>query len=194
MSEFKYLEHDEALIDVDQRAWETLLERRGGCRCLFSPPCNACTEPLTEEELNSVGFTQVRDPQSEKLTYRDVLRAIADGALPSEYQGRYNGTDWLDVDVINIGWMMHELMEFRTAPSRFRIVNGFTVPAPITTEPSDGRIVYWANPGAPEWMFQSEFSARSVVHRRYLGRGLLFSTAEAAIANAKAMCNVDPNV
>jgi hypothetical protein len=45
------------LGDVDENAWKRLLEKRGGCSCHLSPPCDNCVDPLTEEELNSVGYT-----------------------------------------------------------------------------------------------------------------------------------------
>lgn len=45
------------LLDVDEPAWREIVHRRGGCRCFISPPCNACVEPATEDELNYVGYT-----------------------------------------------------------------------------------------------------------------------------------------
>lgn len=53
----KTLETNDCLLDVDEDAWRRLLSKRGGCSCHLSPPCHNCTEPLTEEELNSVGYT-----------------------------------------------------------------------------------------------------------------------------------------
>lgn len=49
--------HDDCLMDVDESAWLRIVSKRGGCRCCISPPCAACTEPVTEEELQSVGYT-----------------------------------------------------------------------------------------------------------------------------------------
>jgi len=51
------ISEDECLIDVDDSAWRRVLESRGGCRCHLSAPCNACVEPVSEGELNEVGFT-----------------------------------------------------------------------------------------------------------------------------------------
>jgi len=48
---------DECLMDVDESAWRRVVELRGGCRCCISPPCNACVEPISEDELNKVGYT-----------------------------------------------------------------------------------------------------------------------------------------
>ena len=33
-----------------------LVKHRGGCRCHISPPCNACTEPLTIPEAQCLGW------------------------------------------------------------------------------------------------------------------------------------------
>ena len=52
------------LGDVDSDAWDSLLENRGGCCCHLFPPCYACTEPPTEDELNTVGYTWA--PQDEQ--------------------------------------------------------------------------------------------------------------------------------
>lgn len=57
MSALKTIAEDECLLDVDEAAWRSVIEDRGGCRCHISPPCNACTEPISEEELNRVGYT-----------------------------------------------------------------------------------------------------------------------------------------
>lgn len=57
MSGLRTLTDDKWLGDIDMAAWRELLANRGGCRCYNSPPCFACTEPPTEEELNAVGFT-----------------------------------------------------------------------------------------------------------------------------------------
>jgi hypothetical protein len=51
------INEDDCLLDVDESAWKRVLKHRGGCRCIFSPPCAACSDPITEQELNSVGYT-----------------------------------------------------------------------------------------------------------------------------------------
>lgn len=57
MSGLTFVSEDDCFIDVDSDAWFQLIENRGGCRCFISPPCSACSEPITEEELNRVGYT-----------------------------------------------------------------------------------------------------------------------------------------
>ena len=42
---------------VDMAAWRRIVDHRGGCRCHLSPPCSACSDPITEAELNDEGFT-----------------------------------------------------------------------------------------------------------------------------------------
>ena len=52
-----HLDEGDWLGDVDYGAWLRIVEARGGCSCHMSPPCSACSEPITEDELNVVGFT-----------------------------------------------------------------------------------------------------------------------------------------
>lgn len=57
MSDLIFISENECLVDVDSGAWAQLIENRGGCKCFISPPCFACCEPVTEAELNEVGFS-----------------------------------------------------------------------------------------------------------------------------------------
>jgi hypothetical protein len=57
MSDLTQISEDDCLLDFDDGAWRRIVERRGGCRCCISPPCSACTEPPSEEELNREGYT-----------------------------------------------------------------------------------------------------------------------------------------
>jgi hypothetical protein len=59
MSDLIYIEEDVFIGDVDESAWNQLVENRGGCSCHISPPCGACSNPVEEEELNEVGYTYV---------------------------------------------------------------------------------------------------------------------------------------
>lgn len=60
MSDLQYISWDDWLGDVDEAAWRRLLEKRGGCSCHISPPCSSCCDPVSEDELNSVGYTYER--------------------------------------------------------------------------------------------------------------------------------------
>lgn len=51
------IKDDQCLRDIDPEADKELMESRGGCLCFLSPPCSACVNPYTEDELNSVGYT-----------------------------------------------------------------------------------------------------------------------------------------
>lgn len=46
-------------LDADQ--YETFMENRGGCCCFLSPPCSACVDPVTADELRAVGFDDFID-------------------------------------------------------------------------------------------------------------------------------------
>jgi hypothetical protein len=60
--ELKHIDEQDCLLDVDEKAWRSLVENRGGCRCHISPPCGACSNPISEEELNEAGYTYTTPP------------------------------------------------------------------------------------------------------------------------------------
>ena len=62
--DLKHIGEQDCLIDVDKKAWRSLVENRGGCRCHISPPCGACSNPISEEEMNELGYTYTTPPQS----------------------------------------------------------------------------------------------------------------------------------
>ena len=67
-------EPEDALIDTNPAAWHRLLELRGGCRCCLSPPCNACVDPITQEEAERIGLLDDPEPPTEP----DYLKAVRD--------------------------------------------------------------------------------------------------------------------
>ena len=119
---------------------------------------------------------------------KEVLRAIADGADPSEFQW-FDGDKVLNVYDWNINSFTRPNGQFRRKP-RTRVVNGFTVPAPIQEMPKNGDRLFYIHLFYSDWCFEACFSRSDEI---YYSRGLLFSTKEAAIANAKAMVGIDPN-
>jgi hypothetical protein len=64
--ELKHIGEQDSLLDVDERAWYLLVENRGGCRCHISPPCGACSNPISEEEMNEVGYTYTTPPAAQR--------------------------------------------------------------------------------------------------------------------------------
>lgn len=127
------------------------------------------------------------------MTGKEVLRAIADGADPSEFEWFSNGHNyWKQFD--GHQWTILSLKnckaEFRRKP-RTRVVNGFTVPAPIRQMPENNTEYWMADPSWGQWCFCFVFDSHPEKHYAY-ERGLLFDTEKAAIANAKAMCGIDP--
>jgi hypothetical protein len=60
--ELRHIGEQDWLLDVDEKAWRSLVENRGGCRCHISPPCDACSNPISEVEMNEVGYTYTSPP------------------------------------------------------------------------------------------------------------------------------------
>lgn len=81
-----------------------------------------------------------------------------------------------------------ESREYRRKPQT-RMVNGFEVEAPVVC--IDPNISYFmADPTACAWHLILRGSSIATWRK---GRGLFFSTREAAIANAKAMAGINPH-
>ena len=126
------------------------------------------------------------------MTGKEVLRAIADGADVSEFEVFSVVADsWQKIgsDYVQLVMFTGEL-QFRRKP-RTRVVNGFTVPAPIDKPLCDAATYFLAKPLSEDWFDEYEWNG-SYIDRIWFSRGLLFSTKEAAIANAKAMCGINP--
>ena len=126
------------------------------------------------------------------MTGREVLRAIADGADPSEFEYPIAGdcdTLWRGVSVIAL---RDSPAQYRRKP-KTRTINGFTVPAPETVATDVGAWYYLADPTSDYWCHHLHLIFNAGAEQRWLSRGLIFLTKEAAIANARAMCGIDPN-
>lgn len=48
--------------DLSDKQREDLVEHRGGCRCHLSPPCFACSEPITMLEADELGWLEDDEP------------------------------------------------------------------------------------------------------------------------------------
>ncbi len=126
------------------------------------------------------------------MTGKEVLRAIADGDDPSDFEWFNAVGEWIVVkaDIWKLADFGYPKSQFRRKP-RTRVVNGFTVPAPIQEMPKEGELFFLAMTDSATW-FDAYRSENGVSYGIWLSRGLLFSTKEAAIANAKAMCGINP--
>ncbi len=124
------------------------------------------------------------------MKLQDLLRHIADNVE--------NGLDWyadLVCEKLNNQPTWSDVVDhhdwFELAP-RTHEVNGFTVPAPESEALNVGDKYYSAVPTRSNWCFPEEWG-NSMIDNRYLTRGIIHLTKEAAIANAKAMLGINPN-
>lgn len=111
-----------------------------------------------------------------------VVQAAAAGQ-PIEH---FNGTVWLNKTMP--GFLV--TMDYRVA-AQTRIINGFTVPAAVQYPLEKGTDYY--SPDLRAAYFRSGHTwhgNQADLDRAH--RNLVFLTAEAAVANAKAMCGIDP--
>lgn len=72
-------------------------------------------------------------------------------------------------------------------------VNGFDVPAPMSEAPEDGKKFFIADTNLDLFCY-SQYWSSDKEDFKFLTRGLIHSTKSAAIAHAKAMLGIDPNV
>ena len=131
---------------------------------------------------------------SKILNGREFLaQLVADNFTQEDFQIRLTEGDeeaWVFVHpTLTLHRILSGAVVFRLKP-KTRVINGFTVPAPLREIVLKGRY-YLANP------FDSTFSSDAIflgdaIDIQWLNRGLCFETEEAAIANAKAMCGINP--
>ena len=73
------------------------------------------------------------------------------------------------------------------------VVNGFEVSKPETAVPPEGSCFYAPELGSSTWYGIHVWTACNSTLDNFFKRGQVFLTPSAAIANAKAMCGIDPN-
>lgn len=101
-----------------------------------------------------------------------------------EYRGRDG--QWRAL-VASPAWL--DNWEYRRKPQT-HMVNGFEVEAPVQhVDPTTA--YYVAAPDIPSWVFY--LGGADNRRQTLAGRGLVFATESAAIANAKAMVGVNPH-
>jgi hypothetical protein len=102
----------------------------------------------------------------------------------------YSGKDpiWEISRLSHVPW--HNSSLYTLAP-RTHKVNGFDVPVPESKELKSREQYYTACPTNTCYLDLHAWDC-DMLDRRYLKRGLVHLTKEAAIANAKAMIGIDP--
>lgn len=130
---------------------------------------------------------------SNTLTGREVLRLIADGVGIEEFEHcPHNEEQWAQLNKYTPVFSISEArVQFRRKPQT-RIINGFTVPAPETKAPPHKSEYFLLDIFTGEWVEDMTWDDTEPDHR-WLQRGLVFLDKDAAIANAKAMCGIDPS-
>lgn len=125
--------------------------------------------------------------------HADFLRAIADGVPITDFEVIYKTREnWEPLcDFVHSLLLSPSDIQIRRKP-KTHVANGFTVPKPETAAPELGRLYHVLN--LAEDQFSPSFYQwkGDRTDKMFLSRGLVHLTKEAAIANAKAMCGIDP--
>ena len=126
--------------------------------------------------------------------HAEFFKAIANGESLDDWE--YKHREW-DKDryhsaglYLSIITLSPDHCEVRRK-QKTRIVNGFTVPAPLRVAPADGDS-YFISAFSAERFYSLACWVNDAIDKRWLERGLIHLTEDAAIANAKAMCGIDP--
>ena len=135
------------------------------------------------------------------MNIHEILQAMYDNAKPNEdgktftnghvmHNLLFDGKPIVSVGADELENVLHNPELFTLAP-RTHTVNSFVVPAPMDVEPEEGA-KYWI-PAMPvnEWTVVNMWPDESF-DLLCLKRGLIHLTEAAAVANAKAMCGIDP--
>jgi len=142
----------------------------------------------------------------EEHPHAEVLRAIASGVPIYNFEARkkealcqcssQETVSWSDL-VTWAGWQQGLWI---TSPHEWdvrrkmltRIINGYKVPAPLSTPPAINSTYYVSSISHIAFFAELVWSGTHFDYN-YLKRGLCHDSVEAAAANAKAMIGIDPN-
>jgi hypothetical protein len=131
--ELKHIGEQDSLLDVDESAWYLLVENRGGCRCHISPPCSACSNPISEEEMNEVGYTYTTPPAAQPAPVQEFSYKG-----PEELWLQLHGdcsddelTDPVDYTDDSVTWCWHQIHNSDARYVRADIATPPAQPAPV---------------------------------------------------------------
>ncbi len=130
--------------------------------------------------------------------HAEFLRALADGVPLDEFLFLFlkSGTSYECNVFLRDNNAASVLLGYPgvkiTRKPRTHVVNGFTVPAPETEAPAQDAFYFMPALNILEWLPVAIKWTNDSYDRVMLQRGLVFLTQEAAVANAKAMCGIDP--
>lgn len=123
-----------------------------------------------------------------------VLRAIADGVPQSEFEVHrtsWREVDWLPLEQYSLWIMCPDDWKIRRK-QKFIQVNGFDVPEPFREALEEMQKYFIPSLTEQDCFCRMKWDGGHMDHR-WLSRGLVHLTREAAIAHAKAMLGIDPN-
>jgi hypothetical protein len=135
------------------------------------------------------------------MNIQEILQIMSDNAKPDKngdicknghvmHNIHFEGAPILVVEDYILGAVLHHPNRFTLAP-RTHKVNSFDVPMPMKLRLNNGRGYWVPDQTAQKWVRSCDWNGNKF-DKTALARGLVHLTTEAAIANAKAMCGIDP--
>lgn len=169
----------------DQETWRHLILRgsqpQGHCKCAVSVEIQEDKECKEIKFATKIEGIKMKTPQEKAAELLPFVQALANGEKVMQ------SVDGIEVE--SNGNFVYGLT-YSIRP-KVMLVNGFEVPESLREEPADGDFYFIPT------VESNDFSDRMLwgsdeYDKRYLSRGLVHSTKEAAIAHAKAMLGIDP--
>lgn len=136
-----------------------------------------------------------------KHKHAEFFTAIANGESLDDWECAYFGREYPYAHRREWGEINFYVSDIAKDPQNWVVrrkqvtheVNGFTVPAPLRFAPAKGAVYFVSCTSAIALAYKGYWGekddSRDKIH---LLRGLVHLTKEAAVANAKAMCGIDP--
>jgi hypothetical protein len=125
--------------------------------------------------------------------HAEFFNAIANGESLVDWECSFSNDDekWAPASLCLTNIIFHpEIFKVRRKQAT-HVVNGFTVPAPLRVAPAE-QTSYFVSAFTAKLFYCSACWVNDDIDKRWLDRGLVHLTKEAAIANAKAMCGINP--
>ena len=127
-----------------------------------------------------------------KHEHAEFFTAIANGESLDDWEcDRFGKSDWGSAKYYVSDILKYpQNCEVRRKPA-IHVVNGFFVPAPLRFAPAKGAVCFAACNYTIDFAYKICWDG-GAIDKIHLKRGLIHLTKEAAVANAKAMCGINP--
>lgn len=150
---------------------------------------------VDRSQYDEVMRTHAPEPQTKGHPHAALMAEYAKDAAETvtpweRWEFRRGNEEWLR-PIKHPEWLGAFQYRRKPEPPKTITVNGFEVPAPLTTAPKEGDLVWVASTRTHGFAAKVRYVSGWDSHN--FKRSLLHATREAAVAHAKAMLGIDPS-